>query len=228
MPFSRKFFCEVDTVWSCSAHRSGNPTAGVRRAGRSLFVRLLTNKPVQQVTIIRIAGRISDSSFPFKRVTVRLITPAHNSLFSHFRLTPPRLVEDTREGVMFEHASQTIKFSSGKLAAMEFHKRLVADHLWIRIVQKDYSVVRQIEALSVALTALFTFMGVCSLAFTLTLRKDQALDLTRPFRFHSSDFALGVWTALLVTPLITIIVEILNRCERRLAATSLSERNKSQ
>ena len=189
-----------------------------RSACEDLLVHVYSDRPLSQITSLRMTGRISEATFPFKRVTVR-----HGTTLRHFRLMVPRLVEDARQGVLFEIQSQPRCFiySPRTLAWLEFHRRLVTDHLWLRVVSRDHSsAVRQVEALSVAITALFTFMGICSLGFTFTLRKDQAVDVTRPFHFHSSDFVLGLWTALLVTPLMTIILEILNRCQHRSIITS--------
>ena len=62
------------------------------------------------------------------------------------------------------------------------------------------------------------FQAVCALGYTFTAGlTDEIDDLIRPFRPRSRDALLGLWTALLVTPLTTVIVEILNRCFHRSA-----------
>ena len=108
----------------------------------------------------------------------------------------PRLVEDARQEVLFKIQSQPRCFIylPRTSAWLKFNQRSVTDHSWLRVVSKDLSsAVTQVEALSVTITALCTFMGICSLGFNFTLKKEQAVDVTRPFYFHSSDFVLGLW-----------------------------------
>ncbi|XP_055342817.1 LOW QUALITY PROTEIN: uncharacterized protein LOC129591257 [Paramacrobiotus metropolitanus] len=185
--------------------------------GSSLLVSVFCDRHPGIIASVRITGRLIESTFPFQFATV--YDPRENAL-THFRLMPPRLIEEPhgRAGVVFEVSSKQINFSAGLIMLMECRKRIKKDHLWVAAVRLKGSLLMVLELQSAAVTMLFGMMGMCAVQHSLFgTGVDDVHELTKVFRPKSKDLVAGLWSVLIVSPIITIIVEILQRCHHRSA-----------
>ena len=131
--------------------------------GPNLLVTVATDRDPGDFTALRITGRLPESTFPFHYAT--LSAPATDAV-SHFRLSPPRLAEDSRTGLFFEVSSKPTSFPATKLFAMECRRRVRKEHLWIAAAYRTAgSLTVRLEMLSVGVTALFAFQVLLFFSF---------------------------------------------------------------
>lgn len=186
---------------------------GKTTVGSSLLVTVLCGRHLGTLNSIRVTKRLADSAFPFLYASV--LDAQRNTIY-HYRFLPPRLTQDLHGGVLYEIWSKRADFTALKVAGLEFQRRLKKDHLWMGAAGEQSSLHTRIEVLSTAVTTALVLSASCAIGHTFF--GGAAADMhgwARPFRATTRDLLMGLWTAVFVTPLSTLILQILNQYHAR-------------